>query len=276
MEEENKSTDKINIDEILANKFPKASKRIPKFVINYVKKIIHQDDLNFIFREYGHLWGHDFAEAILRDYFHIKFNIIGEENLPQEGDKVIFASNHPLGGADGIALIQVLSGHYPNLKLPVNDFLMYIDNLKDFFIPISKIGGQAKNTGALINDACASDAAILFFPAGQCSRRQADGRIKDNVWKKTFIKKATEYQRNIIPLYFMGENSKFFYNLAYYRSKLGVKINIEMLFLVNELFKQKNKTFTIKVGEPIPYDTFTKEKAETDWAQWVKEKVYQL
>ena len=275
METKNSSKDKINIDEILDKKIPKIKKRIPRFLINWLKKTIHEDEINYIFRTYGHLWGHDFAETVLRDHFHIRFNIVGEENIPQDS-KVIFASNHPLGGADGIALIQVLTQHYKDLKVPVNDFLMYVDNLKEFFIPISKIGGQAKNTGELINEACASDAAILFFPAGQCSRRQKDGKIKDNEWKKTFIKKAVQYHRNIIPLYFEGENSKFFYNLAYYRSKLGIKANIEMLFLSDELFKQKDKTFTVKIGEPIPYETFTKEKTDSEWAEWVKQKAYSL
>lgn len=275
MENDNISKDKINIEKILEKKLPKIKKKIPKFLINYLKKILHEDDINYIFRTYGHLWGHDFAETVLRDFFNIKFNIIGAENIPQD-PHVIFASNHPLGGADGIALIQVLSGYYEHLKVPVNDFLMYVDNLKEFFIPISKIGGQNKNTGALINEACESDAAILFFPAGQCSRRQKDGTIKDNEWKKTFIKKAIQYQRNIIPLYFEGKNSKFFYNLAYYRSKLGIKVNIEMLYLSNELFKQKNKTFTVKIGKPIPYETFTNEKTEAEWADWVKQQAYNL
>lgn len=275
MGSENSSTDKINIEEILEAKFPGITKKIPRFLINYVKKILHQDEINYIFRTYGHLYGHDFAETLLRDHFNIKFNIVGEENLPQDS-KVIFASNHPLGGADGIALIQVLTSYYKDVKVPVNDFLMYIDNLKDNFIPISKIGGQAKNTGTLINEACESDAAILFFPAGQCSRRQQDGTIKDNEWKKTFVKKATQYQRNIVPLFFEGRNSKFFYNLAYYRKKLGIKINLEMLYLADELFKQKDKTFTVKVGKPIPYETFTKEKSETEWAEWLKEVTYNL
>jgi putative hemolysin len=275
MEANDKSKDKINIDEILDKKIPKIKKRIPRFLINYLKKILHEDEINHIFRTYGHLWGHDFAETVLRDHFNIRFNIIGEENIPED-PKVIFASNHPLGGADGIALIQVLTQHYKNLKVPVNDFLMYVDNLREFFIPISKIGGQAKNTGELINEACESDAAILFFPAGQCSRRQKDGSIKDNEWKKTFIKKAVQYHRNIIPLYFEGQNSKFFYNLAYFRSKLGIKLNIEMLFLSDELFKQKNKTFTVKIGKPIPYETFTKEKSDSEWAEWVKQKTYNL
>lgn len=275
MGSENSSTDKINIEEILEAKFPGITKKIPRFLINYVKKILHQDEINYIFRTYGHLYGHDFAETLLREHFNIKFNIVGEENLPHDS-KVIFASNHPLGGADGIALIQVLTSYYKDVKVPVNDFLMYIDNLKDNFIPISKIGGQAKNTGTLINEACESDAAILFFPAGQCSRRQQDGTIKDNEWKKTFVKKATQYQRNIVPLFFEGRNSKFFYNLAYYRKKLGIKINLEMLYLADELFKQKDKTFTVKVGKPIPYETFTKEKSETEWAEWLKEVTYNL
>lgn len=276
MEKENSVKDKINVEEIIEGKFPGATKKIPKFLIRYLKKVIHQDEVNYGFREYGHLQGRNFAVAILHDFLNINFNIVGEENLPQDG-RVIFACNHPLGGADGIALIQVLTAHYKDLKIPVNDFLMYIENLREFFIPISKVGGgQAKNTGILIDEACQSEAAVLFFPAGKCSRRQQDGTIKDKEWKKTFVKKAVQYQRNIVPLFFEGENSKFFYNLAYYREKLGIKFNIEMLYLADEFFKQRNKTFTVKVGKPIPYETFTQEKSETEWAEWLKQVTYSL
>ncbi len=276
MGSENSKKEKINVENIIEGKFPGATKKIPKFLINYLKRIIHQDEVNYCFGKYGDLQGRDFAIALMRDHFNVKFNIIGEENLPQDS-KVIFACNHPLGGADGIALIEVLTAYYKELKIPVNDFLMYIDNLREYFIPISKTGGgQAKNVGTMINEACESDAAILFFPAGQCSRRQHDGTIKDNEWKKTFVKKAIQYQRNIVPLFFEGENSKFFYNLAYYRKKLGIKFNLEMLYLADEFFKQKNKTFTVKIGKPIPYETFSQEKSETEWAEWLKQITYSL
>lgn len=267
----------IDFESVLESKIPSVKRKLPKFVISYLKKIFHEDDINYIFRTYGHLYGADFAEAIMTDYFKTPMILKGEENLPSDG-RIIFACNHPLGGLDGIALLSILGQRYKGMKVPVNDLLMYIDNLKENFIPVNIIQGkgQSKNISTLINEACESDNAILFFPAGVCSRRQKDGNIRDNEWKKTFVTKAKEYQRNIVPLHFEGHNSKFFYNLAYYRTKLGVKANIEMLYLVNELFKQKGNTFTITVGKPIPYTTLDDSKSDKEWAEEIKQQSYSL
>ena len=265
--------DQIDIDAILADKAPGLKKKLPQFVIRYLKKIAHQDDLNHFFRQYGHLRGADFAKAILED-FNIKIQIEGEENLPKNG-RAIFASNHPLGGADGVAILNFLSSHYKEVKAPVNDMLMHVENLSDFFIPINKLGALAKDSTSLINDTYKSDAAVLFFPAGMVSRKQKGG-IKDLEWKKTFIAKAIQYERDVVPLQFFGYNSSFFYNLGYWRAKLGIKVNIEMLYLVDELYKQSNKTCTIKIGHPIPWTTFDKTKTQLEWASWVREKVYSL
>lgn len=266
---------KIDIEKILEKKMPSVKKRLPKFVISYIKRAICQDEINRTYKRIGHLQGYDFAKALLQDELNISYNVIGKENLPQNS-RVIFVSNHPLGGADGVIMIDTLGSIYPSLKIPVNDFLMNIDNLCQFFIPINKISGQARGTSQLLNEVASSNDALLFFPAGQCSRRQDNGEIKDNEWKKTFISKAIQNQRDIIPIHFEGKNSNFFYNLAYYRKKLGIKVNIEMLYLPSELFKQKDKTFTIKIGKPIPYSTFDKSKSEKEWAQWVKEVTYSL
>ncbi len=267
----------IDFDSVLESKIPSVKRKLPKFVISYLKKIFHEDDINYIFRTYGHLYGAEFAEAIMTDYFKTPMKIEGEENLPSDG-RIIFACNHPLGGLDGIALLALLGKRYEGLKVPVNDLLMYIDNLKESFIPVNKLQGkgQSKNISNLINQACESDKAILFFPAGVCSRKQKDGSIRDNEWKKTFVSKAKEYQRNIVPLHFEGHNSKFFYNLAYYRTKFGVKANIEMLYLVDELFKQKGNTFTITVGKPISYADLDDKKTDKEWAEEIKKISYSL
>lgn len=265
---------KVDIDAILESKAPGLKKRLPNFVISYLKKTIHQDDLNEIFRADKDKMGNEFTGSnMIR--FNWKLNIEGEENLPENG-RVIFASNHPLGGADGVVLLDFLSRRYNTVKAPVNDLLMHVENMQEFFIPINKFGGQAKETTVEINQTYESDATILYFPAGMVSRRQPNGEIKDLEWKKTFIAKSVQYQRDIVPLHFIGHNSKFFYNLAYYRTKLGIKANIEMLYLVDELFKNKNTVFTARIGKPIPWQTFTKEKTPLQWAAYIKDIVYNL
>ncbi len=267
----------IDVESVLESKLPSLKGKLPKFLISYLKKIIHEDEINYIFNTYGHLYGVEFADTVMNDHFHINIQTIGEENLPDHSN-IIFACNHPLGGFDGIALISLLGKRYNSIKIPVNDILMYVKNLQEHFIPVNKIQGrgQSRDTAHLIDNVCASDAPILFFPAGQCSRRQPNGVIQDNEWKKTFISKAKEYKRDIVPIHFIGENSKFFYNLSYYRMKLGIKANIEMLFLSDELFKQKNKSFSVIIGKPISYQSLTNEKSDREWAEEIKKISYRL
>lgn len=265
----------IDIDQLLNEKAPSLKKGMPKFVVNYLKKVIHQDDLNMFFHKYGHLEGQDFAAAILDD-FKITLKIEGEENIP-ESPKVIFASNHPLGGMDGVAILHFMKQHYESVKSPVNDLLMHVKQLNPFFIPVNKLGKQSKESASEIYDCYGSDTAILFFPAGVCSRRlDLKGTIGDLEWKKTFIAKAVQYKRDIVPVHFIGQNSNFFYGLGYWRKKLGLP-NIEMLYLVDELYKATGKTFTLKIGKPISYEKFDKkEKNYSEWAEWVKKAAYQL
>lgn len=266
----------IDIDKVVAAKAPKLKKWIPGFALRYLKRTLHEDDLNYFMSLYGKLQGKPFAEAILK-HFNITIRLEGEENMPKDG-RVIFASNHPLGGLDGVALLNFFNSHYQKVKSPVNDVLMNVRQLTNYFIPVNKMGNQSREAAGELYDTYAAEDAILFFPAGVCSRRiDFKGTICDLEWRKTFVAKAVQYQRNVVPVRFVGQNSSFFYNLSYWRKKLGLKLNIEMLYLVDELYKAKGSTFTIKVGQPIPYTTFDKKlKNYNQWALWVKEQVYAL
>lgn len=264
----------IDIDKILQEKAPGKSKYIPKFLVSYLKRIIHQDELNDCLRKAGDKMGVDFLEHCL-DYLDTKIEVIGRENLPTEG-LYTFVSNHPLGGQDGIALGYILGKHYNgNIKYLVNDLLMNLHGLAPLCIPINKTGKQAKDFPKLVQAGFASDNQLIMFPAGLCSRRQ-NGIIRDLEWKKTFVVKSVEYQRNIVPIHFDGRNSDFFYHLANICKFLGIKFNIAMLYLVDEMFKNCHKTFTITIGKPIPWQTFDKSKTPTEWAQYVKDIVYKL
>lgn len=262
----------IDIEQVLKTKAP--SKKIPRFLINYLKKIVHEDELNHILTIYKDKDGVDFMTELI-DYFDLKFELFGIENIPEEG-RFIFASNHPLGGLDGICLSALIGKRFNgNIRYPVNDLLLFIPNLRSIFIPINKHGKQSKKAALLTDEAYASDNQIITFPAGLCSRK-INGKIVDLEWKKSFIQKAVEYQRDIIPVYFEGKNSKFFYNLANLRAKLGLKMNIEMLYLSDEVFKSKHSTYKIYFGKPIPWQTFDNSKKANEWAAWMKEIVYDL
>jgi len=180
-----------------------------------------------------------------------------------------------LGGLDGLVFIYELSKHFPDIKFPVNDILTSIKNLSGIFLPVNKHGNQAKEAARLIEEAYSSDCQILYFPAGLCSRKKR-GIIKDLTWHKSFISKSIQHKRDIVPAFFSGRNSDFFYNLANFRKLIGIKANIEMLYLADEMFKQKDKEISLVFGSPIPWETFDKSRSAPEWAEWVKSKTYDL
>jgi len=261
----------IDLEKIVKAKLP--GRKIPKFIINYLKRIVHIDEINHIFESYPDAKNFEFIKGVL-DYLCITYSVEGLENLPKDGGKYIFASNHPLGGLDGIVLAYVLGKEYDGkLRLLTNDILLFIDPLRELFIPVNKVGSQGKENVEKLNDFYESDDNLITFPSGKCSRK-TKGKIIDPEWKKNFISKAIQHKRDIVPVYFEGRNSNFFYNLANIRTKLGVKANIEMLYLADEFFKQRGARFTVKIGKPIPWQTFDKSKSQLQWAAWLKELVY--
>lgn len=262
----------INIRKVLKEKNPALYKMVPNFLIEYLRRIVHEESINnFLKRTEGH-HGLEFIDDIM-DEFKFSAKVVGMENIPAEG-RYLVASNHPLGGLDGIALIQQLGKKREDILFPVNDILMHVAGLRDFFIPVNKHGSNADNI-RILNDSFASDKAMLFFPAGLVSRKNK-GIVADLEWKKTYITKCRKYERDIIPCHISGLNSKFFYRLANIRKKLGVKANIEMLYLVDEFYKQKNNRITITFGKPVSYQFFDKRKSDKEWASSMREHIYQL
>ncbi len=270
---ENQSIQQVDIKKIFYDKNPRLARLLPAFVYRYLKRIAHEDYINKLLREYGHLQGLDFANAMIKE-FNVQIVAEGEENLPKEG-RFIFVSNHPLGGFDGQIIMHLVARHYGGFKFLVNDILMNLRNLGSVFIPVNKHGRQGIELAGRIDEAFRSDDQILTFPAGYVSRR-IKGQIVDLEWQKNFITKARQYQRDVIPIHMGGRNSEFFYRLGTIRKKFGIKANIEMLFLIDETYQHRNKTIVVKFGQPIPWQTFDHTKKPIEWAHWVKEKVYLL
>lgn len=265
---------KIDVKQILRGKAPALSKKIPGFLLEYLTKTIHQDELNDILYRYADKDGVEFMLELI-DYFNLTLTLKNTENIPNEG-RFIFASNHPLGGLDGICLAAMLGKRFDGkIRYLVNDLLLNLPNLRSIFVPINKHGAQAKQNALLLNEAYASDNQIITFPAGLCSRK-VKGKVQDLDWKKSFIQKSIQYQRDVIPVYFKGENSGFFYNLAKFRKLAGVKMNFEMLYLPDEMFRAKGKEFSICFGKPISWKNFDKSRLPQEWAAYVREEVYNL
>ncbi len=160
----------INVEKVLKSKNPALGKVIPSFLINYLKRIVHQEELNAFLKESGHLKDAELVEAALK-YMKISFIVYNRENIPESG-RYIFVSNHPLGGLDGLVFINELSKYFKELKFPVNDILLNIENMSGIFLAVNKHGSLDRSAVRKIEEAYESDSQILYFPAGLCSRRK--------------------------------------------------------------------------------------------------------
>ncbi len=268
---------KINVDNILRAKLGNKYERIPTFVISWLKRRLHQDELNaFLIKEgdkQGVPWLWDCVS-----FLDMKLEIHGKENLPSpDNDKrYTFVSNHPLGGQDGVALGAFLGEYYHGkVKYLVNDILMSLHGLAPLCVPINKVGTQSRQFPQMVETAFKSDNHIIMFPAGFCSRRR-QGVIRDLPWAKAFVSKSVETQRDVVPIHFGGRNSNKFYMLDGISKRLGLKLNISTLYLVDEMFKNRGKTFLVKIGKPIPWRTFDKTRTPKAWAEHVQNIVYNM
>ncbi len=267
----------IDIDKVLESKMGTKKKYVPRFLVSYLKRIVHQDQVNAFLWEHRDKTGTPWLDACV-EYLKANLVVEGKENLPDKDDGRLytFVSNHPLGGADGVALGSIIGNHYDSrFRYLVNDILMFLPGLAPLCIPINKTGKQNRQFPAMVEAGFKSDYHMLMFPAGICSRRH-NGVIRDVPWTKTFITKSVEYQRDVVPIRFSGENSNFFYRLANFSDRYVKKVNLAMLYLVDEMYKNVDKTFVVKIGKPIPWQTFDKSKTPAQWAQWVQDKVYEL
>lgn len=267
----------IDVEALLRSKMGDKAMRVPRFVVRWLKNILHQDAVNAFLWEARDETGTVWLKHALR-YLHNEVKIIEEENLPAPDDerRYTFVCNHPLGGIDGVAIGSVIGERYnDNFRYLVNDLLMNLPGLAPLCIPINKTGKQSRDFPRMVEAGFASDKHIVVFPAGLCSRK-IKGEIHDLPWTKTFISKSVQTKRDIVPMYFSGRNSERFYRIANICKMLRLKFNAAMLFLPDEMFRNSGKTFELYVGKPIPWQTFDGSGKPQQWAQWVQRQVYEL
>ena len=271
----------FDIRTVLKQKAPNA--HVPGFLIRYLERIAHIKQMNAFLRKYPDVKNYDFIRLVLDEELGCSASIDGIENIPTDGKPLIFASNHPLGGLDGMIIAQMIHesrssrGDSRPLKVIVNDLLMFMEPLAGLWAPVNKVGRLTKEQAQQQHALWESETDVLTFPAGICSRLQRiDGKwqIQDVEWQKNFIQRVREYQRDIVPIYFEGRNSKFFYTLAYIRKLLHIKLNIEMLYLVDEMYGAHGKHFKVHVLPPISYTSLDTSKSPKEWAAYIKQIVY--
>lgn len=273
----NESIEKtIDIEKILRDKMGKKARYVPRFVISWLKKIIHEDEVNRFLWENRKLEGTEWLTACVQ-YLDMTLDIVGAENLPDKHDGKLytFVSNHPLGGQDGVSLGSIIGQHYDGkFRYLVNDLLLNLPGLKPVSIGINKTGRQSRDFPRMVEAGFNSDNHLLMFPAGLNSRK-INGEIHDLPWKKTFITKSVETHRDVVPIHFSGRNSKRFYRIAKFSDR-WLPFNLAMIFLVDEMYRNVGKTFRITIGKPIPWQTFNKTKSPMEWAKFVEDRVYGL
>ena len=263
----------IDVRKVIEKKSPRLASRIPRFVTNWLSRLIHQEELNELLIYGEGLSNVEFITAVL-DKLGIERELIGTENLA-EAERPLFASNHPLGGIDGLILLEQLNLKTGTTRAVVNDLLMNVEPIKELFVPVNKHGSQKGDYANRLNELCSGDENVLYFPAGLCSRL-IDGKIIDLEWKKSFVQKAIQNRRDIVPLFVTGRNSMRFYRLAKWRAKLGIKFNIEMLLLPDEMLRQKGKRISVIIGKPVKWERLNSEPDYRKWSQIIRKSCYDL
>ena len=263
----------VDLDKVIADKNPRLARLLPRFLKRYLKRIIHQDEINHVLRSFSHQTPVEFIRSTL-SYMEISYRAVGLEQLSDQG-RYLFVSNHPFGGMDGMMLCDELDKRFGSGRIIVNDILMNLKPLAPLFVPVNKHGRQNSDYLRFFREALASDDQIATFPAGLCSRR-IDGKVCDTTWKSSFVKNAIESQRDIVPVFFEGRLSNFFYNLSSLRKRLGIKANIEMIYLPDEMFSQHGRHFDIHFGAPVPWQELAAAGSASHNAQRIREMVYAM
>ena len=263
----------FNVAEVLKEKSPRIYQFTPSILLKKLTELVHEEEINEILKKLEGTKGLDFINKGLQ-LINVSSISYGFENIPKSKGIVIVA-NHPLGGLDGVTLIKEIGKIRTDIKFLVNDILTQFEPFNNLFIPINKHGINPRENLLRIDELYQSDQCIVIFPAGLVSRKQKK-KIIDLEWKKSFITKVKKYNKPIYPVYISGENSKRFYKTANFRKRLGLKLNIEMLLLVDEMFKKRGSTIHLTMGNPINPTCFKKTKSNQEWAQAVKNHVYNL
>ncbi len=273
MTAEQHTVKEIDLDAIIRSRVGGKARFIPSFFVGWLKRIIHQDFINvFLRRGFA---GVDFCREVVK-YLGADVTVEGQQNLPDDNRRYTFVSNHPLGAIDGVTLGWIIGEKYDGkVKYLVNDLLMNLEGLAPLCIPINKLGHQARNFPAMVEAAFSGEDHVIMFPAGLCSRKQADGSIRDIPWNKAFVARSVRHERDVIPIHFMGQNSPRFYRVASWCKRLHLP-NFAMLLLPDEMYRSNGNHYTVRIGKPIPWQTFDKSRTPAQWAQWVQDRVYEI
>ncbi|MDR1557824.1 MAG: hypothetical protein LBS88_12480 [Tannerellaceae bacterium] len=265
---QHQETGRIDVGQLIAERFP--GSKLSGLALCLIRKILHQDAINSLFAHAPGKKNIDFIDSCM-EQLRFTCHVRGENHLPADGRKLIFVSNHPQGGAEAICIAHVIGHRYAGrIKFYANEFLSIFTPLKELFLPVYK--HQNKESLRQIREFYATDQHLIIFPAG-ATAYQSEGKIREHEWHKHFIKVAVEYKRDVVPLYFEARNSDLFYCIENFRKHIRSKVNFEVILFAREFFRQRGRTFTLHIGQPVSWQTFNHTKSHREWAQWMQHRV---
>ena len=219
--------------------------------------------------------GKEFFNALL-DQFHLKVELKEEDlkRIPKTGP-FITISNHPLGGAEGIMLLKVLTDIRPDYKITGNFLLTKIKPIAPYIISVNPFDDRKdlkRSMGGtqLSLEHIKNGNALGFFPAGEVSTKKENGIYVDREWSKGAMKIIQKAGVPVVPIYFHTRNSRFFYFL----SKISGILRTAKL--PSELLNKDGKPIKMRIGKPIlpsEIEQFTEVDALT---QYLRQKTYLL
>ena len=243
----------LNVEQMIQQQLPTVSQKPWLYgpVKGMLSYLLHEQDFQAFTQRYPHLQGLEFVEQVL-DYFNFSYAVRDNEleRIPSSG-RVVIIANHPIGSLDGLALLKLVSDIRPDVKVLANQLLMAIAPLHNLLLPVNNLqGGTERRRLDAIQQHLAADGALILFPAGEVSRLKPNG-IRDGKWHSGFLRFATQAKAPILPIHIDGRNSLWFYSASMLYKPLS------SILLVKEMFKQKQKTIGMRIGEQIPCDSFS-------------------
>ncbi|MFC2073853.1 lysophospholipid acyltransferase family protein [Campylobacterota bacterium] len=266
----------IYVEGMIRQSYPSLYNKIPSVAmrpgINLLKKLFHEKEVNTFLNENERLTGLGFVEAIL-EHLNISYKVNQQqlENIPAIG-KALVVANHPLGAADALSLVKMISDarQDKNVKIVANQMLSHIPQLSQLLIPVDNINGKlTRQSLHEINKALENEEIVIFFPAGEVSRASFNG-IKDTYWKSGFVKIAQRTATPVLPIHIKARNSSIFYALSFLYKPMSA------LLLGHELMRSR-KPLEFKIGEIIPHTSFESTQLKhKQYARLFRKHLYRL
>lgn len=264
----------LNIQNVLEKRYPDFFDRhntTARTLSRFLGFLFYESRFQQFGRTYPHLRGFDFVDATLRYFdFTLKLRDSERARIPASG-RVVIAANHPIGSLDGLALLNLVRQVRPDVKVVANELLTAIEALHPVLLPVNNMGGNtARQNLRNIRAHLEADGALIIFPAGEVSRFGPRG-VKDGEWQTGFVKIARATRSPVLPIFVAGRNSLFFYSLSFLARPLST------LWLVREMFKQSHNAVDARVGNPIPFDTYSAlDVSARKLAQMFRKHVYRV